>query len=244
MRAITAILAIVFSVAACADEHAKAATYQEGVHYAALAKAVPTRQADKIEVVEVFSYVCGHCFRFESLVQQWKLKKAEDVVFQQLPVTWNELMEVHARAFRTAKTMGVLEQVHQPFFNAIHLEKKRLANADEVADLFVASGIDSLDKVKGNVVKACNKAAAKAEMTFASPADEVKHCVSTVFENRAFATQIKQAYDRVQKGYAVTGTPTLIVDGRYRVEAGMAGNHVEMLKVVDFLIEKIRAERG
>ncbi len=41
--------------------------------------------------------------------------------------------------------------------------------------------------------------------------------------------------------YRVTGVPTLIVDGKYRVYGGMLeGSNVRVLSVADFLIDKIR----
>jgi len=35
-----------------------------------------------------------------------------------------------------------------------------------------------------------------------------------------------------------------VVDGKYRISSRMAGGHAEMLKVVDFLVAKVRADRG
>jgi len=44
--------------------------------------------------------------------------------------------------------------------------------------------------------------------------------------------------------YGVTGTPSMIVAGKYRVEPGQVNSHERMLKVVDFLIAKERAAAG
>lgn len=43
--------------------------------------------------------------------------------------------------------------------------------------------------------------------------------------------------------YGIEGVPSIIVDGRYRTTAGMAGGQEDMLKVVDFLIKKAEADR-
>jgi len=40
------------------------------------------------------------------------------------------------------------------------------------------------------------------------------------------------------KAYQISGVPSMIVNGKYLVSAGSAGSQPEMLKVVDFLIEK------
>lgn len=44
--------------------------------------------------------------------------------------------------------------------------------------------------------------------------------------------------------YEADGVPTLIVDGRYRTTAGMAGSHEKLMQVVDFLIQTARQRRG
>ncbi|MDH5738438.1 MAG: thiol:disulfide interchange protein DsbA/DsbL, partial [Gammaproteobacteria bacterium] len=43
------------------------------------------------------------------------------------------------------------------------------------------------------------------------------------------------------RSYRATGVPTLIVNGRYRVEGSHAGSNTGMLPIVELLIEKERA---
>lgn len=45
---------------------------------------------------------------------------------------------------------------------------------------------------------------------------------------------------RLAKAYRATGVPTLIVNGKYRIEGAMVGGFDEMLKVADFLVEQER----
>jgi protein dithiol oxidoreductase (disulfide-forming) len=56
------------------------------------------------------------------------------------------------------------------------------------------------------------------------------------------SSQIKQAEAR-QRGYKVTGTPEMVVEGKYRISSRETGGQKEMLEVVDFLVEKVRRER-
>ena len=60
------------------------------------------------------------------------------------------------------------------------------------------------------------------------------------FKSFGVISQVKQA-DARARSYQLTGTPELVVNGKYRVTAGMAGGQAEMLKVVDFLVAKERA---
>ncbi len=52
-------------------------------------------------------------------------------------------------------------------------------------------------------------------------------------------SQVKQAEART-RDFKIASTPTIIVDGRFRVAVA---NHEEMVKVAQFLVEKVRAER-
>jgi len=66
--------------------------------------------------------------------------------------------------------------------------------------------------------------------------------------NKAFTSfgvdsQVRQAV-AIAKAAQITGTPALIVNGKYHVSGRKAGSQAEMLKVVDFLIDKERAAKG
>ena len=209
MRAVIALLTMVVSLIACADEKVTPPAFKEGVDYQVLSQPVRTRNSNKIEVTEVFWYGCGHCFTFEPMVHQWQKQQADDVDFQQSPVTWNAAATVHARAFYTARALGVMDKLHQPIFNALNLERKKLANIDSLADFFVQHGVDREKFIK-------------------------------TYNSFGVDNQVKQADSRA-RGYKITGTPELIVDGKYRVSARTAGSQAKMLQVVDYLIATIRA---
>ena len=44
------------------------------------------------------------------------------------------------------------------------------------------------------------------------------------------------------RGARITGTPTMLVNGKYTVSASMAGSHEAVLEVVDYLVAKERGE--
>ncbi len=119
---------------------ASAQDYVAGEHYDVISPAI--RGGDeKIEVTEFFWYGCGHCYNFEPQLAQWKKGLADDVEVVGSPAMWNGLMEVHAKAFYAAETLGVLDKVHMPLFQALNVDRKRLASEDELADLFAANGV-------------------------------------------------------------------------------------------------------
>jgi len=186
--------------------------YIEGTHYERLAEPVRTADPARIEGVELFWYGCSHCYHFEPLLAKWHPTAGKDVDFHRSPAMWNKLMAVHAQAFYAADTLGALDKVHQPLFDALNVNRKRLETEDEIAEIFVANGVSEADFHKA-------------------------------FNSFGVQSKVKQA-DARQRSYKTTGTPEIIVNGKYRVSARLAGSPEGMLKVVDFLIAKERAVKG
>ena len=114
----------------------------DGVHY----KATPTRLAtsddNKIEVIELFSYSCPHCFKLEPEVKKWKESLAENVSFIQVPAIFRDSWMQLARIFYAAEATGDLETLHPLIFNAIHVEKRRLQTEEQLLDFVAEQGID------------------------------------------------------------------------------------------------------
>lgn len=123
--------------------NANAAQLQEGATHLAITPAQPT-SADEgmIEVIEIFSYGCSHCHRFEPILERWLKTKPANVKFVQLPAIFNGTLAMYARAFYAAEALGVLDKIHTPFFEAIHLQKRRMNTETEIAALFAEHGVD------------------------------------------------------------------------------------------------------
>lgn len=118
------------------------AEYVAGKHYELLETPVRTSNAAKIEVTELFWYGCGHCFVFEPLLAKWQQQLGDDVQVVRSPAIWHPTMELHARAYYTAKALGVLDKVHPALFDAMNVKQNKLATEDAIAELFVANGVD------------------------------------------------------------------------------------------------------
>lgn len=209
MRILIALLGLVVSLSACAQE--KSSEYVEGQHYVVLEPAVRTADPSKIEVAEVFAYSCPHCFHFEPLLQAWEKKMPDDVYLLQTHAMWNPQMEPLIRGYYTSVTLKIKEKTHMAVFNALHMEQKSLNSAEQWADFFTTYGVD-------------------------------KEKALSTYNSFGVTSQIKQAEARA-RGYKVTGTPEMVVNGKYRVSSRLSGGHEEMLKVVDFLVAKERAAK-
>ncbi|MAH73474.1 MAG: disulfide bond formation protein DsbA [Cellvibrionales bacterium TMED49] len=129
-----------FQVIACA---AQEEIYQAGEHYEILPQVVRTANPEKIEVNEIFSYICGHCYNFQNLVHDWSLSLPDDVDFQRTHVIWNADMEAFAKAYYSAISLGVLDKVHMEIFEVHHLKRQRLRDESDFRDIFVKNGVDA-----------------------------------------------------------------------------------------------------
>ncbi|OOC50273.1 MULTISPECIES: thiol:disulfide interchange protein DsbA/DsbL [Thioalkalivibrio] len=186
-----------------------AAEYREGQHYRAIQPPLDTGLEDgKIQVVEIFWYGCPHCYEFEPKVQAWKPGLADDVQFEYLPAPMNDVWALHARVYYTAEKLGVLDEVHQAFYDAIHDQGRQLRSESAILRFINQRGLD---------------------------ADEFRETM----RSDAIRQRIVEATEAVQD-YAVSGVPTLVINGEASVSASMAGGHDEMLEVADYLIERAR----
>ncbi|MDD0844944.1 thiol:disulfide interchange protein DsbA/DsbL [Pseudomonas sp. Gutcm_11s] len=147
---------------------AHAESIEAGRQYVELSSPVPVSQPGKIEVVELFWYGCPHCYQFEPTLNPWVAKLPKDVNFVRVPAMFGGIWDVHGQLFITLESMGVEKQVHEAVFNALHVEKRKLADPEEMAEFLAGHGVDK-DKflstfnsfaVKGQMAKAKKLAAA------------------------------------------------------------------------------------
>lgn len=188
------------------------AQFTEGTHYEAISPPVRTRDPSKIEVVEVFSYHCPHCFHFEPMLQAWEKKLPADVAFVQTHAMWNAQMEPLIRGYYAMQALKVQKQAHMSVFNAIHRDRKPLARAEDWAALMAVHGVDEARWL-------------------------------ATWNSFGVVSAVKQAESQA-RAYKISGTPEMVVNGKWRVSSNTAGGQQGMLQVADFLIEKERAARG
>jgi thiol:disulfide interchange protein DsbA len=110
--------------------------------YEAISPAQPVQNPDKIEVIEFFWYGCPHCYHLEPAMTAWLKTKPANVEFIRQPAIFSDVWGKHAKAFFTADALGVLEQVHADFFDAIQNQHKKLTSEAELVAFFAAHGVD------------------------------------------------------------------------------------------------------
>lgn len=113
---------------------------------------------------------------------------------------------------------------------------------------YAAQVLGVLEKMNDPLFAALNVDRKKLETEDELAAFFAQHGVKEEDFRKAFnsfgvQSSVKQA-DARQRSYRITGTPEVIVNGKYRVSARLAGSPEAALKVVDFLIDKERAARA
>lgn len=101
--------------------------------------------AGKIEVVEFFNYGCPACYHLELVLEPWLAKKSQDVVFERMPVIFHFGWDMLARAYYTAKNLGVAEKLTPVFFTAVQVQGLNLTTDATIGQFFVAHGVSQKD---------------------------------------------------------------------------------------------------
>jgi len=188
------------------------ASLVEGQDYIEIRNGQPFAPLDgKIEVVEIFGYVCPACAQFQPLVRAWKAKLPADVRFTYVPALFGGTWDDYARAFYAAESMGLADKTHDALYQAIHVDRtlKGERGRDSVQDIAAFYGQHGADPKQ-----------------FAS--------TMSSFAINAKTNRAKQFALRSQ----ISGTPSLVIDGKYLVKGRSYEN---MLEIADQLIARERA---
>lgn len=211
MNKITAVLALLLGLSA---SFAKADAFEVGVNYDVLPIPVETADPNKIEVVELFSYGCPHCYEFEPTIEAWKAKQPPDVQFRRIPAVFREDWKILAQAYYAAEALGVVDKVNRPIFEAIHLKGLNPKDPNVLAAVFKESaGVDGEE-----FNKVMNSFGVRSKVLQADS-------LGRMYRLQGVPTLI------VGGKYTVYGQ-------------NFVGGNVDRLTVVDFLVAKERAARS
>lgn len=113
------------------------ATFTEGKDYREVRQVQTPADPAKITVEEFFWYGCNHCFNFEGPLAPWKKTLAADVHFEAVPNSLGRPIGVlHSKAFYTAETLKVMDEVHPKLFTAMHVQGLPLSTDAQIVGLF------------------------------------------------------------------------------------------------------------
>lgn len=121
---------------------AVSAAPQLGKEYSIVPQPQPT-DTQKIEVQEIFSYACSHCFDLEPVITRWAKKLPKDAQFVQLHAATNPKWLALSKLYYTLESLGESERLNADAFNAIHLKDINLTDEKIATEWATKQGIDS-----------------------------------------------------------------------------------------------------
>lgn len=217
------------STAAAAKPAAPAAPFVdsgkwvEGKNYFAIDPAQPTGNPDKIVVTEAFSYACPACNAFHTTADQLAQGLPANAEMAYLPVSFrpDENFPLFQRAYYAAKALGVADKTYNAMFDAVWKTGELASDDLTTGRPKPQSAWPTIDDVA---------------KFYAKYGVDPKQFVA-VANSFSINTQMKQADDMV-KAFGVEGTPTIIVNGKYRFTPGDAGGYSQSIELAKWLVSK------
>lgn len=211
-------------LAPCLTGLARAATaWTEGRNYFLIdPPRVPAVAPGKVEVTEVFSYGCPACNLFVPTMHKLQKSLPPNAVLDYLPASFNpsEDWPMFQQAFFTAQTLGVAEATHDAMFNAVWATGE-LSIIDPSTQR-IKSPLPTID----DAARFYQKKAGVPVANFVSTA-------------KSFGVDMKvRAAEQTIAAYGVDRTPTIVVNGKYRLTTESAGGPDQLIELVQWLVAK------
>jgi protein dithiol oxidoreductase (disulfide-forming) len=197
--------------------------WAEGKHYFEIKPAQrPDGPAGVVEVTEVFSYGCVFCNRAIPVMDRLKKSLPSNARMNYVPASFNsaESWPLFQRVYYTANALGLIPKMHNAVYSAVWTSNELAVTEPDGRRL--KSPQPTLDDAAKFFEK---KAGIKPEQFLATA------------KSFSVEGQCRRA-DQLVKLYKVDSTPTLIVNGRYRVSATMLRNPDELIALVNWLVAK------
>jgi protein dithiol oxidoreductase (disulfide-forming) len=198
-------------------------TWKLGRNYALLTPAQRTSvPADKIEVMEVFSYGCIACNGFQPVVAQLRHALPPNAQLVFLPASFNpaEDWPMFQRAYFAAQLLGIAERSHQGMFDAVW-KTGELAVSDPLTH-----------RLKEPQPSLADAARCYERLTGVKPEAFLSAATSFAVDMKIRAANAQIA------AMQVPSTPCIIVNGKYRLIMDSLRSPDELIDLVRFLIAK------
>jgi thiol:disulfide interchange protein DsbA len=166
------------------------ADYVEGEHYTKVSE----QASKKAEVREYFSFYCPHCMKFEPFMEEVKKSLPDGVTFEMnhvdfLRMASPKIQQMLSKALVVAQQFDMEKKLTGALFNYIQVQRAIITTEKDIRNIFVLNGADGdkFDKLM------------------------------TSFSVNSKAKMMKKNQDTLAKNGALTGVPTVMVNGQYRI---------------------------
>jgi len=215
-----AALSLAFTLAAATPA---APVWTEGKNYFLIETPRPPPLAHgKVQVTEVFSYACPACNVFLPTMNKLVRSLPANAVVDYIPASFNssEDWPVFQLAFCTAQALGIAEQWHDAMFDAVW-------HTNELA---------VIDPVSGRLKERLPTIEDLARFYNRHAGVPVEKFLSTA---KSFSVDLKvRSAEDLIKAYGIDRTPTIVVNGKYRLHVQSVGGPDEVIELVKWLVAK------
>jgi thiol:disulfide interchange protein DsbA len=136
-----------FLLVAGLASNVQAETFRSGKDYEQLAFPQAVETGSQVEVREFFWYGCPHCYAIEPSLSHWLKSLPKNASFVRTPGTYQP-WQFLGRVYYSIESLGLVDKLHKPIFDAIHRDKRRLNSLDEVTAVVEAHGVKKADFIK------------------------------------------------------------------------------------------------
>jgi thiol:disulfide interchange protein DsbA len=193
-------------------------------NYFLIQPAQPTDQPGKIVVTEVFSYACPACNHFHPIMDKLAASMPANVAVEYLAASFrpDENWPLFQRAYYAAKALGVADKTYDAMFDACWKTGELSTYDLTLGQPKPKSAWPTLDDVA---------------KFYAKYGVDPKQFVG-VANSFSVNTQMKRADDRM-KALGVDSTPTIVVNGKYRLTPISAGkSYDDTIALTKWLVAK------
>jgi thiol:disulfide interchange protein DsbA len=226
MLATFSLISFSFSAAAAPASAAPAAgesKWVEGRNYFLIVPARPTGlPPGKVQVTEVFSYACPACNQFQPYVRKLEHSVPSNVVLDFVPASFNpaEDWPMFQQAYVTAQSLGIADKTHDAMFEAVWTTGE-LATTDRATG-GLKSRMPTIEEAARFYEKRTGVPAAKFLAT-----------------SKSFGVDSRIRLDEEAiRQFGVDRTPTIVVNGKYRLQVESAGGPDGLIELVNWLVAK------
>ncbi len=207
------------AIKAAEEAAAKSPPPVAGTDFAEIPNGQPFDTTDgRIEIAEVFGYVCPFCAAVQPTVSAMHAKLPPDVHMVYVPAAFGSMWDNYAKAYYTAEALGLVDRTHDAMFRAIHIDKtlkgeRGMDTPEQIAAFYSAYGADPKQFTSS-----------MASFAVAAKVNRGKQFILGAFTNGD-----------------TPSTPAFIVNGKYRVK----GKNVDdMFRIINQLVVAERAKKG
>ena len=209
-----ALLGIVLGITSAVLGAAAQAQPVSGRDYQELNPHRPVSTGERIEVIEFFYYGCPVCYEAQPHIAKWLMRAGPGVAMLRVPAVFTESSEPSESFARSFYTLGAMNQIARLHWPLYDNHHFDGKQLNEEKNITAWVAANGVDRGR----------------------------FTELWKSDAVTAQIESA-KKALESYGVKGVPSFVVDGKYLTSAKMAGSVRDMVRVVDYLVERAATER-